>query len=157
MNVATSFLLNTSGLFDFDFTFLTEALLFLILAGVVTYGFIAPISSNLDLRQEFIDLKLIKAIIILRFGYDKILRSTDLLLNETKELDREAKLVTQYINKKLEQEINTAQKNNQKLLNKLESVLIIKSAYILSSVLLSQKISTTAASASNFFIRKFNF
>lgn len=154
MNVATSFLLNTSGLFDFDFTFLTEALLFLILAGVVTYGFISPISNNLNLRREFIDLKLVKAIIILRLGYEKILRSTDLLLSETKELDREAKLVKHYTNKKFEEEIKATQNDNENILNKLENVLIIQSAYILSNVLLSPKLSTAVASASKFFNKK---
>ena len=43
MNLSTTFFLNASGLFDFDLTFPTEALLFLILAIVITFVFLNPI------------------------------------------------------------------------------------------------------------------
>jgi len=56
MNLSTTFFLNASGLFDFDLTFPTEALLFLILAIVITFVFLNPISKQLDDRAEFIDL-----------------------------------------------------------------------------------------------------
>ena len=54
MNFSTTFLINASGLFDFDLTFPSEALLFLILATVITNVFLSPISNQLDERYIYI-------------------------------------------------------------------------------------------------------
>jgi uncharacterized membrane protein len=67
MNFPITFAINASGLFDFDLTFPTEALLFLILATVVTFIFLSPISKQIDERAEFINYTLRKSTILLTF------------------------------------------------------------------------------------------
>jgi len=51
MNFSVTFYLNAGGLFDFDLTIAAEAILFIILALVVTFVFISPISKQLDERS----------------------------------------------------------------------------------------------------------
>jgi len=68
MNFPITFLLNAGGLFDFDLTFLIEAVLFITLAFVVTNVFLSPISKQLNERSEFINYTLRKATILLTFG-----------------------------------------------------------------------------------------
>jgi hypothetical protein len=67
-----SFFLNASGLFDFDLTFPAEATLFIILALVVTFVFLSPISAQIEKREEFISYNLRKSLILLTFGYEKL-------------------------------------------------------------------------------------
>jgi hypothetical protein len=50
MNFPVTFFINASGLFDFDLTFPTEALLFLILAGVTTSVFLTPVGQQMEER-----------------------------------------------------------------------------------------------------------
>ena len=69
MNFSVTFYLNAGGLFDFDLTIAAEAILFIILALVVTFVFISPISKQLDERAEFINYTLRKSTILLNFGY----------------------------------------------------------------------------------------
>jgi hypothetical protein len=64
-----TFILNESGLFDFDLTFVAEAILFIILALFVTFAFITPITKQLDERAEFINYTC-KSNILLTFGYE---------------------------------------------------------------------------------------
>ena len=72
MNFLGSFFLTASGLFDFDLTFPAEATLFIILAVVVTFVFLNPISKQIDSREEFINYNLRKSLILLTFGYEKL-------------------------------------------------------------------------------------
>lgn len=134
MNISTTFFINASGLFDFDLTFPTEALLFLILAIVVTFVFLAPISKQLDERAEFIDFNLRKSTILLTFGYEKLSTCVGLLTEEINEMNRQIRLVKNYTNSKFEDEISSVQKENLKILSILKGDLSIKSAFIFSNL-----------------------
>ena len=133
MNFST-FLINASGLFDFDFTFPTEALLFLILAGVVTFVFLGPISKQMDERAEFINYTLRKSTLLLTFGYEKLTTSVGLLAAEIDEMNRQIALLKTYTNSKFEEEIELVQKENMIILSNLKGDLAIKSAYLFSNV-----------------------
>ena len=67
MNFPNTLILN-GGLFDFDLTFVVQAVLFIILALVTTNVFLSPISKQLDERSEFINYTLRKATILLTFA-----------------------------------------------------------------------------------------
>ena len=150
MNFPSTFAINASGLFDFDFTFPTEALLFLILATVVTFVFLSPISKRIDERAEFINYTLRKSTILLTFGYEKLSTCVGLLTEEIDELNRQIKLVKNYTNEKFEDELLVIQKENFKILSELKGDLAIKSAYLFAN-LKSDLISL----ADKFFIQKF--
>eukprot|EP01033_Poteriospumella_lacustris_P024903 gene24903-gene21894 len=149
MNFPSTFAINASGLFDFDFTFPTEALLFLILATVVTFVFLSPISKQIDERAEFINYTLRKSTILLTFGYEKLSTCVGLLTEEIDELNRQIKLVKNYTNEKFEDELLVIQKENFKILSELKGDLAIKSAYLFAN-LKSDLISL----ADKFFIQK---
>jgi|TARA_B110000977_G_scaffold187855_1_gene255424 hypothetical protein len=134
MNFPITFFINASGLFDFDFTFPTEALLFLILAGVVTTVFLSPVSQQMDERAEFINYTLRKSTILLTFGYEKLTTCVGLLTDEIDEMNRQIKLVRNYTNSKFEEEITLVQKENTNILSQLKGDLSIKSAYLFSNV-----------------------
>jgi len=134
MNFSTTFLLNAGGLFDFDLTFIAEGILFLILALVVTFGFISPISKQLDERDELINYTLRKSTILLTLGYEKLSKCIDLLTSEIGELNRQIKLTRSYTNTAFENEIVLVQQENLKLLSRLKGDLSIKSACLLSSI-----------------------
>jgi len=104
MKSSVSFFLN-EGLFDFDFTFLSEALLFLLFSFVVTSVFIVPIGKQLDDRDEFIDYNLRKSTILLHFGYQKLLNCVEFLVSEVSELNRQNKSLKNYLNSHFEKEI----------------------------------------------------
>ena len=150
MNFPSTFAINASGLFDFDFTVPTEALLFLILATVVTFVFLSPISKQIDERAEFINYTLRKSTILLTFGYEKLSTCVGLLTEEIDELNRQIKLVKNYTNEKFEDELLVIQKENFKILSELKGDLAIKSAYLFAN-LKSDLISL----ADKFFIQKF--
>jgi len=134
MNLPITFLLNAGGLFDFDLTFVAEGILFLILALVVTFIFIAPISKQLDERAEMINFTLRKSTILLTAGYEKLSTCIELLTQEIGELNRQVKLTKNYTNVNFEEEILFVQKENLKILTKLKGELSIKSAYLLSNI-----------------------
>jgi hypothetical protein len=87
MTFSVTFFLN-GGLFDFDLTFVAEATLFILLALVVTFVFLTPISKQLDERSEFIDFTLRKSTIILNFSYKQLTNCVELLTQEIAELDK---------------------------------------------------------------------
>jgi hypothetical protein len=145
----TSFL-TAGGLFDFDLTLVAETLLFIILALVVTFIFLNPISKQLDERTEFINYTLRKSTILLTFGYEKLSECIGLLTEEVTELNRQLKLTRNYTNSNFEEEVLSVQQQNSKLLSKLKGDLSIKSAYLFSNVI-SEVISLT----DNFFAKKF--
>lgn len=84
-----SFLINTSGLFDFDFTFLFQAFLFFILALAITFFFLIPISKTLEERSQYINFNLFKSLIIIEFTSEQLIKSINLFLKESRELERE--------------------------------------------------------------------
>lgn len=134
MNFPITFFINGSGLFDFDFTFPTEALLFLILAVVVTNVFLSPVSKQMDERAEFINYTLRKSTILLTFGYEKLTTCVGLLIEEIDEMNRQIKLVKDYTNSKFEEEIVFVQTENINILSQLKGDLSVKSAYLFSNV-----------------------
>jgi hypothetical protein len=150
MNFSVSFFLNAGGLFDFDLTFVAEAVLFIILALVVTFAFISPISKQLDERAEFINYTLRKSTILLTFGYERLTNSVGLLTDEIGEMNRQLKLTRDFTNSNFESEVSLTQRENAILLSKLKGDLSIKSAYIFSNIT-SDLISLT----DKFFAKKF--
>jgi len=111
MNFPITLLLN-GGLFDFDLTFVVQAILFTILAFVTTNVFLSPISKQLDERSEFINYTLRKATILLTFGYEKLTGCVGLLTEEIGEMNRQIKLTKEYTNSSFEAEVLTAQQAN---------------------------------------------
>ena len=121
-------------LFDFDLTFVIELTLFIILALIVTFKFINPISKEIDDRAEFINYNLRKSTILLTFGYEKLSDCVGLLTEEINELNRQTKLTRNYSNLKFENEVGSIQKENLKILSKLKGDLSIKSAFLFSNI-----------------------
>ena len=150
MSLTTTFFINKSNLFDFDLTFPAELLLFVILSLIVTYKFIAPISKEIDNRAEFINYTLRKSTILLTFGYEKLSECISLLTEEINEMNRQVKLTRNYCNSSFENEVNSVQKENSKILSKLKGDLSIKSAFLLSNIS-NELISLT----DKFFAKKF--
>ena len=132
MVFTTTFFL--SSLFDFDLTFPAELTLFTLLALVVTFKFIAPISKEIDDRADFINYNLRKSTILLTFGYDKLAECVLLLTEEINEMNRQIKLTRNYSNSNFENEVNSVQKENGKILSKLKGDLAIKSAFIFTNL-----------------------
>jgi hypothetical protein len=150
MTFSGTFFLTASGLFDFDLTFVAETILFIILALVVTFVFLNPISKQLDDRADFINFNLRKSTILLTFGYEKLSECVGLLTSEVTEMNRQIKLTKSYTNSNFEEEVLIVQKKNSLLLSKLKGDLSIKSAYLFSNVT-SELITLT----NNFFTKKF--
>jgi hypothetical protein len=150
MNFPITFLLNAGGLFDFDLTFLIEAVLFITLAFVVTNVFLSPISKQLNERSEFINYTLRKATILLTFGYEKLIGCVGLLTEEIGEMNRQIKLTKDYTNASFESEVSSVQQANSQLLSKLKGDLSIKSAFVFSNIT-ADLISLT----DKFFVKKF--
>lgn len=150
MNIQIFSFYKANGLFDFDLTFPLETLLFFILATIVTFVFLSPISKQIDERSEFINYNLRKSTILLTFGYEKLSDCVGLLNQETNEMNRQVKLVRNYTNSKFEAEISEVQKQNLILLSELKGDLAIKSAYLFSSLTSDLNILTD-----KFFIKKF--
>jgi hypothetical protein len=150
MNFPITFLLNAGGLFDFDLTFLIEAVLFITLAFIVTNVFLSPISKQLNERSEFINYTLRKATILLTFGYEKLIGCVGLLTEEIGEMNRQIKLTKDYTNASFESEVSSVQQANSQLLSKLKGDLSIKSAFVFSNIT-ADLISLT----DKFFVKKF--
>ena len=150
MTFSGTFFLTASGLFDFDLTFVAETVLFIILALVVTFVFLNPISKQLDDRADFINFNLRKSTILLTFGYEKLSECVGLLTSEVTEMNRQIKLTKSYTNSNFEEEVLSVQKKNSLLLSKLKGDLSIKSAYLFSNVT-SELINLT----NSFFTKKF--
>ena len=150
MTFSGTFFLTASGLFDFDLTFVAETILFIILALVVTFVFLNPISKQLDDRADFINFNLRKSTILLTFGYEKLSECVGLLTSEVTEMNRQIKLTKSYTNSNFEEEVLIVQKKNSLLLSKLKGDLSIKSAYLFSNVT-----GELIALTNSFFTKKF--
>jgi len=150
--VATeSFFLSASGLFDFDLTFAAEAILFIILAFVVTSVYLNPIANQIEERNEFINGNLLQSYFTLAIGHQNISESIQAILSEIEELTRQVQLVKDYTNSEFDEEILSLQTENTNIVNELKGDLAIKSAYILNSVN-----NDLLALASNYVIKKFS-
>jgi len=134
MTFSTNSFLTAGGLFDFDLTFVAETILFIILALVVTFVFLNPVSKQIDSRTEFINFTLRKSTFLLTKGYEKLSSCVGFLTSEVAELNRQMKMTREYTNVNFEEEILFVQKENSKLLSKLKGDLSIQSAYLFSNV-----------------------
>lgn len=150
MIFSTTFFINAGNLFDFDLTFIAELLLFIILAWVVTFKFIGPVSKEIDARAEFINFTLRKSTILLTFGYERLSECVDLLTTEINEMNRQVKLTQNFTNKNFEIEVLDAQQKNAKLLRKLKGDLAIKSAFLFANI--NDELSSVT---NKFFVKKF--
>lgn len=150
MIFSETFLLNESGLFDFDFTFFIEGIEFILFSLVVTFCFISPISKQLDERAEFINTTLRKSNLLLTFGYEKLTTSVGLVTSEINELTRQLKLTKTYSNEKFENEVLFVQQQNAKILSQLKGDLSMKSAYLFATI--TNELNSLTNS---FFIKKF--
>lgn len=150
MIFSETLLLNESGLFDFDFTFVIESIEFILFSLVVTFCFISPISKQLDERAEFINTTLRKSTLLLTFGYEKLTTAVGLVTSEITELTRQLKLTKTYSNEKFENEVLFVQQENAKILSQLKGDLSIKSAYLFSNIT-----SELNSLTNSFFIKKF--
>lgn len=134
MNFSTTLFINVNGLFDFDLTFPTQALLFLLLSLVVTSLFLSPISKQLDDRSEFINYTVKKSLILLTFGYETLSKCVGLITEEIDEMTRQTKLIKNFTTEKFENEVVSVQKENAKIISRLKGDLSIKSAFVFSSL-----------------------
>jgi hypothetical protein len=150
MIFSTTFFINAGSLFDFDLTFITELLLFIILALVVTFKFIGPVSKEIDARAEFINYTLRKSTILLTFGYERLSECVDLLTTEINEMNRQVKLTRNFTNTNFENEVVEAQQKNAKLLSRLKGDLAIKSAFLFANI--NDELTSVT---DKFFIKKF--
>jgi hypothetical protein len=150
MIFSETLLLNESGLFDFDFTFVIESIEFILFSLVVTFCFISPISKQLDERAEFINTTLRKSTLLLTFGYEKLTTAVGLVTSEITELTRQLKLTKTYSNEKFETQVLFVQQENAKILSQLKGDLSIKSAYLFSNIT-----SELNSLTNNFFTKKF--
>lgn len=150
MIFSTTFFTNASGLFDFDLTFPAEAILFIILALVVTSVFLSPISKTLDERAEFIDINIKTSIITLTYAYDKLSTCVELLGSEFNEGNRQTKLITNYTNTRFEDHILSIQKENTRILSKLKGDLAVRAAYLFDNIY-----DDVESLTQEFFIKKF--
>ena len=121
-----------------------------ILAFVVTFVFIGPVSKQMEERAEMINFNLRKSTILLAFGYDRLSTCIDLLTQEMNELTRQVKLTKKYTNDLFEEEVLLAQKENSHLLSQLKGDLAMKSASLLSNMN-TELVGIT----NNFFTKKF--
>jgi len=150
MNFSGTFYLNAGGLFDFDLTLVAEAVLFIILALVVTFVFISPISKELDDRADFINYTLRNSTVFVSFASDTIENTVELLLRHINELNRQTLLTKEESNLRFEVELTNFSKENTNLLNELKGELSIKSISVFSSIT-TELLSLT----DKFFIKKF--
>jgi hypothetical protein len=134
MVFSSTFLITSSGLFDFDLTFPTEALLFLLLSTVITFVFLSPISSQLEERASFLEYTIKKSIIFLTFGYEQLGNSVNLVVQEVNELTRQEKVIKTSSTNSFEKEISFIQKENGKLLNEIKQTLVFRSAALFGSI-----------------------
>ncbi len=120
------FFLANSGLFDFDITFFSQALLFLILSLTVTKFFLEPISKSIENRNAYIKYNLDKIDILIGLASETFEKSIALILEEKKELNRQNTLVKSYLKKKIEKEIQIIQEENQNLIQKVKTSLLLQ-------------------------------
>lgn len=149
-NFTHPFLLNAGGLFDFDLTFGAEGILFLLLAFVVTFVFLKPISAELASRAKFINSTISTASFFLGSGYLTSLNSVFLLTQEMSELLRQVKLTKEFTQATFETEIEMVQDFQNSFLKKLKGTMLMQSAYFMSKT--NKQLKTLTA---NYFTKKY--
>jgi F0F1-type ATP synthase membrane subunit b/b' len=152
MVLNNSFFISTNGLFDFDFTFLSQAFLFLLLSISVTNFFLLPISKQIDERNAYISYNIRKLDILINLAYEKIQQSSQIIFDETKELARQSNLVKIYVKSRFEKELDDIQKENTELISKVKTSLVINSMKKFASLNIEIKNITEF-----FFTKKFSF
>jgi hypothetical protein len=131
MNIFSSFFLS-GGLFDFDFTFFAEAILFGLFSLVVTFVFLSPISKQIRYRTSSIQKYRNRSAQNVRFGNKLIGRFSSLLKKSFKELTRESKIRQTLLTDEFDNEILAIKKENQKLSFQLKQELQFQSLSIFS-------------------------
>ncbi len=126
MTLNNIFFLANSGLFDFDLTFFSQALLFLVLSLSVTKFFLEPISESIKNRNAYIKYNLDKTNILIAVASEKFENCLVLILEEKKELSRQNNLVKNYLKTKIEKDIQRIQIENQKLIHKVKISLLLQ-------------------------------
>jgi F0F1-type ATP synthase membrane subunit b/b' len=121
-------------LFDFDLTFLSEIILFLFFSVIVTFFFLAPISSILKFRTEVVNEQLTTASLLLTFGNEKLFQNTKMIRKEIAELTRQLNLVKNTSTSLFETEISDFQQKNTRLLKKLKGNLALKSSVLIQKI-----------------------
>jgi len=129
MHFLPYFFIASSGLFDFDLTFLAEASLFFILSLVITFLFLSPISNQINSRSEFINYNLTKSALFLFFGNKNMQNLIFLACKESNELQRQMLLLRNNASSAFEKETLITQNENFKILAQFRKNLVLKSAF----------------------------
>lgn len=129
MNFSQTIFLSNNGLFDFDFTFIGEAILFFLFSLVVTFFFLKPISVQVNNRSKLINSLIKKSIIILDLGYENLLISTDIFTKELSELTRQVKITKNFSASIFELELNLIDDEIQNIIQLAVKNLLIKSTF----------------------------
>jgi len=147
----SSFLLTGGSLFDFDFTFVAEAILFLLLAFVVTFVFLGPVSKQLEERAEFINVAIRKATFFVGSNYQESILALSVVIKEIEELTRQLQLTKDYTQNEFEKEILLVKNFNTEFLQKVQGNLSIQSASFLFKFKKDAKLLTKAYIRKRFF------
>ncbi len=148
MLLNNSFFISSSGLFDFDMTFLSQALLFFFLSLSITNFFLLPISKTIEERNTYISQILQKVDILVALACEQSEEYTSLLVEERKELNRQNHLLKNYLKIRFQKEVENIQKENQLLINK------VKVSFILQSMLKLKSLSKVINEISQSFFNK---
>lgn len=128
MILNNSFFISTNGLFDFDFTFLSEALLFLLLSISISNFFLLPISKQIDERKNYVNYNIRKLDILIDLASENINELIAFIFEENKELSRHQSIVKNYSKARFEKEISNIQNINESLLKKVKTSFFIQSS-----------------------------
>jgi competence CoiA-like predicted nuclease len=129
-----SFLVSSSGLFDFDLTFLAEAGLFFILAIATSFLFLSPVSNQIKARAEFIRLNFKKSAFFLFAGDQNVSNLIFLALLEFDEMTRQATKLKNIADLNFEKEVTTSLRENINFMSMFERNLLVKSALLFSNL-----------------------
>lgn len=148
----TSFCISSSGLFDFDLTFVIEGILFLVLSFVVTHSFLIPISDQINSRADFINYNLKKTSLLFAFGNESLKSLILLVTKEEMEMNRQKRILDKSTEVLFEKEALCMQNQADKVLIKFKRNITIKSAILFSN--LEENLTYLT---NKFFYKKFNF
>lgn len=130
-----TFLLAVNGLFDFDFTFFLQALLFAFLSFIVQYFFLSPLSKQLEYRSYSIFFSEKKAMFIIGSTEKSLFAYSRTLVNHAKELLRQKKVSFSYVQKKFDFQLNESKLENERIVFVGTKGLLLQQAYLYSSTL----------------------
>jgi hypothetical protein len=130
----TSFCISSSGLFDFDLTFVIEGILFLFLSYVVTNSFLIPVSDQIHSRADFINYNLKKTSLLFNFGNESLKNLVSLVIQEENEMSRQKRILDQRTRVFFEKETLTMQNKATNVLIQFKRNLAIKFAVLFSNL-----------------------